>query len=136
MPVRPRQRKSPARKKPPHRPEFVPTEAQQTLVKVMVAGEIKQEDIAAVLGIARGTLRKHFRREIATATAELHGKVVGSLFKRAIAGDVKAAIWITQSRMGWKETVRTEHSGRIDTTVSDEELDARIAKRLGKKGIG
>lgn len=142
MPAKPMIRKARPRKtapkrqrKAPHRPEFVPTDEQRTLVKVMVAGEIKQEDIAAVLRIAKGTLRKHFRKEIATAIAELNGKVVGSLYKQALAGDVKAAIWITQSRMGWKQTIHTEHSGSIDT-VSDEELDARIAKRLGKKGTG
>lgn len=133
--AKPRKAAAKRTRKLPHRPEFVPTEQQRAMVKVMVAGGIKQEDIAAVHRIAKGTLRKHFRHEIATGTAELHGKVVGSLFQQALAGDVKAAIWITQSRMGWKETIHTEHSGSIDT-VSDEELDARIAKRLGKKGTG
>jgi AraC-like DNA-binding protein len=92
------------------------------MVKVMVAGDIKQKDIAGVLGISRPTLRKHFRREIDTGMAEIQAQVVASLVTMAVGrparrgtdkvpaqpavpADFRAAKWFSQARMGWTERI-------------------------------
>jgi hypothetical protein len=86
------------------------------MVKVMVAGGIEQLSIAGVLGISHVTLRKYFRREIATAAAEVGAQVVSSLItmaigqkpapgRPAVAPNFHAAKWYTQARMGWSEHI-------------------------------
>ena len=44
--------------------EYVPTDAQRSLVESASAFGITQADIAEQLGIQEKTLRKHFRREL------------------------------------------------------------------------
>ena len=93
------------------RPEFAPTDEQRKLVKSMVAVGITQEKICKVIGIAKGTLEKHFEEEIATAAAEANTAVGQSLFDQATGGNVSAAIWWTKARMGWSEKNTLEHTG-------------------------
>lgn len=128
----------PATKRKPRpmgRPQHNPSEKDRGIVKVMTAGGIMQAHIAAVLNIAEGTLRRHYRREIAVGAAELNGRVVAALYTAATGGDVKAQIWITQARLGWVETVHQKHSGEIGSrAIPDEQLNARLAKLLGKAG--
>lgn len=97
-------------------PPYVPTDKDRLTVKVMIAGGIEQAAIASVLGISTPTLRKHFRREIETAAAEIGAKVVASLINMAVGQSAapgraalppnfNAAKWWTQARMGWSERI-------------------------------
>ncbi len=94
-----------------HRPPHEPTKENRLMVQVMIAGGIEQIHIAASLGISRPTLRKHYRNEIKSGGAQANGLVVAALFKEAKGGNVKAAIWWTQARMGWSETQKVETTG-------------------------
>jgi hypothetical protein len=107
-------------------PPFVPTDQDRQLVRVMVSGGIEAWAICECLSrkISKGTLRKHFKREIATGAGEANAAVIASLHKLAVGQrarpaqivggvqyhaqseikpDVRAAQWWTQARMGWKE---------------------------------
>lgn len=125
MPTRKPPPEAPAPPPPRKRgqPPYAPTEKDRLTVKVMVAGGIEQLAIASVLGISGPTLRKHFRREIATASAEANAAVVASLHalavgrparkatdnaaaQSAIPANVHAAKWWTQARMDWTEGIR------------------------------
>ena len=107
---------------PAHRPEYVPSKESRALVKVMAAAGIEQARMAGALGISRPTLRKHYKAEIANGGAEADAQIVAALFKSAVGGNVKAQIWWTQSRMGWRETMTVENVGKdgrpIEQTVT------------------
>lgn len=136
MPARkPKPRRRAARKPPAPppvaapklgQPPFVPTDQDRQLVRVMVSGGIEAWAICECLSrkISKGTLRKHFRREIATGAGEANAAVIASLHKLAVGQrarpaqviggvqyhaqseikpEVRAAQWWTQARMGWKE---------------------------------
>lgn len=77
----------------------------------MCAVGIPHEGIALVIrdGIDDKTLRKHFRRELDTASIKANAKVGGAMFNKAIGGDTAAGKWWTAARMGWKERSVTEH---------------------------
>ncbi len=79
----------------------------------MIAGGIEQENIAKALGISRPTLRKHYRKEIASAAHEANAQVVAALYRNATTGkNVVAQIWWTKTRLGWKETQTVEQVGK------------------------
>jgi hypothetical protein len=63
--------------------------------------------------IGEKTLRAAFKGELAVGVVKTNGKVVQSLYKNALKGNVTAQIWWTKCRMGWKETVRTEVTGKV-----------------------
>jgi len=106
------------------RPEFQPTDEQRERVADMVAVGITYEQIAAVIGIAEGTLTKHFAHELATAKAEANAKVGKSLFVRAVNGDTSAAIWWTKAQMGWKERKDVDLSSSDGSMTPKPGIDA------------
>jgi hypothetical protein len=139
---------APPAKRPAHRPPYEATDKDRLTVKVMVAGGIEQDAIAGVLGISSVTLRKYFRREIATGAAEIGAQVVASLItlavgqkaapgRPALAANVQAAKWYTQARMGWQERVVVVDGGsEVDpATLSDSEIADRLAKLRRSPGL-
>jgi predicted transcriptional regulator len=88
--------------------EYVPTDAQRSLVESASAFGITQADIAEQLGIQEKTLRKHFRRELSSGKFKVDmtaGKTVAELMKsRDERVRLDAAKYYTARRMGWKET--------------------------------
>jgi hypothetical protein len=109
------------RKTPDHAggmPAFEPTQAQRTLVESLVAYGIPYLEICRLVinprtkrPINTETLMKHFRDELDVGATKANAKVAESLYTQAIDGNMTAAIWWTKTRMGWKETVRSEHTG-------------------------
>jgi hypothetical protein len=113
--------------KPNGRPPFEPTKDHRETVKAMVAFGIPYAEICLCITnpqtnapIGTETLMKHFREEIDTAATRANSKVTESLFMNATGGggqgnwrdaNMTAAIWWTKCRMGWKETIREEHTG-------------------------
>jgi len=75
-------------------------------------GGIPQDDIAAALGIAPDTLRKHYRDELDHGMTNANARVVRTAFEQATSGDSPAMtmFWL-KTRMGWKETQTVEHTG-------------------------
>ena len=104
--------------KKPGQPAFKPNEQQRKMVSQYTAVGITQEDIAKVIGIDDKTLRKHFREELDTAATKANANIGGKLYNKAMDGDTTAAIWWSKTRMGWKETVKNEHSGTIQCIVT------------------
>ena len=86
------------------RPRFDPTAEQRRIVRSMAAYGMRQEEIAACLGIRSAkTLRRHFREELDRAVPEANARVVQSLFKEATGGNVTAMIFWLKARAGWRE---------------------------------
>ncbi len=94
----------------------------------MVGFGIPQADICAVIGIAKGTLEKHFRAEIDQGAAKANAKVVESLYNQATGGNVTAAIWWTKARMQWSEKIVKEIHVKPVEDMTHEELVAFCAE--------
>jgi hypothetical protein len=100
------------------RPAFEPTQEQRTLVESLVAYGIPYLEICRLVinpqtdrPIDTKTLMLHFRDELDVGATKANAKVAESLYTQALAGNMTAAIWWTKTRMGWKETIRSEHTG-------------------------
>ncbi len=121
-------------------PAYKPTDADRNTVHIMAASGLSQDKIALCLGkkgIAEATLRKHFKRELATAYLEANAKAVGKLFEAVDRGESWAICFWLKCRARWQEVVRYEHTGAdsgpvtIDINASDasprEILRSRVA---------
>jgi hypothetical protein len=83
------------------------------------------EQIAAALGIAKGTLFNIRKRDKAVDEAIQRGKdkvdiqVVAALYKKALAGDTTAMIfWLKNRRPNeWRDRHELDHSGEVKATV-------------------
>jgi len=87
------------------RPPFTPTQEQRKMVKSMAAYGMRQEEIAAVLGVrSKKTLRKHFRNELDRGVIEANIQVAQALYKWAISGQSPPStmFWL-KTRAGWRE---------------------------------
>jgi hypothetical protein len=90
------------------------TKENADLIKSFVRYGVRHEYICSHLGITKPTLYKYYKKEIAEATIYAHTKVGKSIFDRAIAGDMTAAIFYAKTQMGWKERVVNEIVGNQD----------------------
>ena len=71
-----------------------------------------QDQIAALIGIAPDTLRKHYDLELGLGKAQASAAVAKTLFNKATVGqDTTAMIWWTKAQMRWSETQRHENTG-------------------------
>ena len=96
--------------------EYVPTDAQRSLVESASAFGITQAEIATQLKISEPTLRKHFRDELDGGAFKANMKVGGNMYGLTQSADeqvrLRACQWWTARRMGWKETNVNEQVGK------------------------
>lgn len=114
------------------RKPFEPTPEQRKLVLTLCGYGVPEITIANELKIDPKTLRKCFREELDHGMAKANMLVAESLFKKALGdgnGSVAAAIFWAKTRLCWRETNRTEHSGPdgkpIEIETSQKNLDVR-----------
>jgi len=70
---------------------------------------LPQDQIAALIGIAPETLRKHYDLELGLGKAQASAAVAKTLFNKATVGqDTTACIWWTKAQMRWSETNTTQ----------------------------
>ena len=84
------------------RPEQEPTEKTRNQVKIL-AGIVPREVIAAVLGISKGTLRKHYRQELDHGQGMATAMVVGKLFANCMKGKEASIFFWLKCQAGWRE---------------------------------
>lgn len=131
------------RKRKRGRPEdsgFKPSAEQRLMVEVGTGIGIPQHDmVTAILSPTSGrpisevTLRKHFKDEIRTGTVKFKMKVGVNLLKLS-ERNASAAIFLGKVRLGMKETVKIEHSGKVEggPHLTEAQLDAQIEQLLDK----
>lgn len=113
---------------------YVATDEQKITVEAMVAAGAEQWFIAEHLAIDVHTLRKHFRPQLDEGKNRVDWKVGGNIAQRAMAGDPDMMKFYAARRAGWKTTTELTgaNGGPIEyRSLSDEELDARIAALTG-----
>ena len=123
------------KERPVGRPPFEPTLEQRNMVERAAGLGFTQEKIAALVGITKPTLEKHFREELDRGMAVTQFKVGNSLVENALSGNVAAQIWYTKSQMGWRETqvIETRETGY--ESMSAEDLARAIEERANKLGV-
>jgi DNA-binding CsgD family transcriptional regulator len=98
----------------PGRPPYETTDKDRTMVRLMCAGGITQDRIAAAIEISTPTLRKHYKRDIMVGGTEIDAQAIGALVTAMRSGGkqaVAAAKFWCQSRMGWSERM-TDDDGK------------------------
>lgn len=86
------------------RPRFLPTDGQRRMVKSMSAYGIRQDEIAATIGVSAKTLRRRFRKELDRGATEANTQVGQTMYHLASSGKSVAAtkFWLTH-RAGWRQ---------------------------------
>jgi hypothetical protein len=84
---------------------------QRAWVKSMAALGMDHALIAKRIGLTLAQLEAKYSRELQTASPEIDAFVGGSLFQKALSGDVTAQIFWLKTRAGWSETIKRELSG-------------------------
>ena len=126
--------------------EYVPTDAQRSLVESASAFGITQAEIATQLKISEPTLRKHFRDELDGGAFKANMKVGGNMYGLTQSADeqvrLRACQWWTSRRMGWKETSVNEQVGKDGGPIETKDVSAidiiraRIADASARLGAG
>lgn len=105
-----------------------PTDQNRKTVEAMCGYGIPHAEIARVIGVDPKTLRLHYREELDTGHTKANAKVAESQFLQAVGAPAvfdahgnmvraeqsrvpSCGIWWTKARMGWKETIKSEHAG-------------------------
>ena len=109
-------------------PSHKPTEATRAQVDAL-AGLVglPQADIAAFLQIDLKTLRKHYRKELDTATTKGNAAVAKALFTKA----TKAMIFWLKARAKWREKTVEEVNDealQMPTRVNIRIVDASVPR--------
>jgi len=102
------------------RPAYRPTDADRSTVKLMASCGFRHELIAECLGtdgIDDKTLRKHFRRELNTASALANAVIGNQLFLAASRGEPWAVCFWMKCRAGFTEKQMIEHSSALGAPV-------------------
>ncbi len=143
--------KTPRRRPPKRKPgqpkrgplPWQPTQEQVAKIKLYAGLGSTQEQIAAMIGVCVDTMSKNpeSRKAWEIGLADTIAKVAGSLVKKALGGDTASAIFYLKTQAGWKETVRSEHTGKDGGPIeyqnlSDEEIEARISALKAGDGPG
>ncbi len=106
---------------PKGRPPFSPTQEQRQLVRNMAGIGCTHEEIVSAIPwglpgekpLSEKTLRKHFRAELDRGVAVAKARVRQTLYDMAVSGNNTAAtIFYAKTRLGMKETVAVENSGK------------------------
>ena len=133
------------------RPAHEPSDRDRAIVRLMVAGGIRQADIAAVLGVSEKTLRTHYRQELDLAATLANALVVQSLHRAATSwlhegpdakptsAAVAAAIFWSKAGMGWRERNPAEPGRKADppldlSSVPTDQLKQLLSQLAADKG--
>lgn len=128
---------------------YKPTTEDRARVEAMGAHGVPQDQIAAYIGIAEKTLRKHFRRELDSSKGATTYKVSKALVQNAVNGNVTAQIFWLKTQAGFRETTAVDLSSEdgsmspakaapvIDASqLSTEALEEIMAVMDGGKARG
>jgi len=117
------------------RPPHEPTEETRRRVRALSGYGVRHEIICADIQITKPTLYKYYNEDLDKGDAQAQGLIGQSMFDKGVTEkDTGALIWLTKTRMGWKDVsrVETDHTSS-DGTMSPkhgmtiEQIDERIA---------
>jgi hypothetical protein len=117
------------------RPRIEFTPEQEAVVKALAENGVRQDRIAASIGVSESTLKNHFKEVLSVGNAKAMAAFEQSFYQRAMFGKSdSAAIFYAKSRLGYREdapdpgkkkkrqiTFRVTGPGeRIETSSADD----------------
>jgi hypothetical protein len=111
---------------------YKPDEKSSKQITLMAGIGLTHDQIAKVMGISDETLRRHYKKELATAKTMLNTQVANNLFRIATSsekGAVAAAIFWMKTRAGWKETIDLSNE---DGSLKPEPVQVAVMNALNK----
>lgn len=103
--------------------EHQPTDKSRQQVEMLSAYGLKQDAIAAIIGVSDVTLRKYYDTELKLGLSKVTAQVANALVKKAL-GDtpqaVNAAKFFLQSQAGWAERTSVEVKKPANQMTDDE----------------
>jgi len=103
-----------------------PTDEERKRIRMYAGLGITQEQIATLIGKCVDTLAERCREDLDAGAAEAKAKVGGAIVKAALNGNMTAAIFYAKTQMGWKETVRNEHTGKDGDDIAVNLITRRV----------
>lgn len=121
---------------PPH----VPTEHSKALVALCMFANMTHEQAAAVLGISKPTLEKHYPSELSDGKSKMLAKVVNNLYTNATqTRDMKAAntaaIFILKQH-GWRDDGMSAQVKATQTATDGTEQVMTFTLKIGERSEG
>jgi len=111
-----------------------PTDETRAKVEHLAALGQRQPDIALVMKLNIKTLTKHYPYELRAGIIIANSKVAGTLYSKAIAGDVTSMIFWLKTRAGWSTVERLhvkEDTKAAEPVLSNlDELDVSQLRQL------
>src|SRR5580692_8495739 len=104
------------------RPPFIPTKEQRNYARAMVACGMSQAEMATVLHINGGTLRRAFKSELKDGETVVMSAVMGKLVQKAMNDDNACMFVILKTRGGWRETNNHQLLGRDGQPINFDSL--------------
>ena len=103
--------------------KFEPTDEQRRTVKRMVAHGIPLREIAECIDVSYTTLRKRFKKEIATGSAEATDEIATTLYDKAMNGSIRAMEFWLKHRGGktWKPVQNLTYQPTIQEVRQHDE---------------
>ena len=105
----------------PANSKHIPTEATRAQVTALAIAGVPQDRIGEIVGVTKPTLRKYYREELDHGSDKANAKIASTLYQQAIDGSVAALIFWAKTRMGWRETNRTELTGADGGAIQFED---------------
>jgi len=84
-------------------PSLEVTDEQRAKIRRLSGFGTPIREIASIIEISPTSLYKHYREDLIRGKAEANMEVVNSLYEACIEGNVKAQIYWTKCRCGWKK---------------------------------
>lgn len=105
-------------------------------VKKLSAMQCTMEEMSHFLGCSIDTLERNFAATIKEGRSKGKISVKRALFDKAIKGDLGAMVWWGKNFAGMSDKLesKTEVFGKEVESMTDEQLDAEIAKMEKEKG--
>ena len=115
---------------------FEPTEEQRRKVRAMAGFGVPDEDIAILIEVDLGTLRRHFMHDLGRGAAEGTARIAQTLFQVAtVDRNVAALIFWLKSRAGWSERHQVQVVSSPLESISTRDLTWMIEHLRGEAAI-
>ncbi len=115
---------------PAGRPAWEPTDAERRVVEHYVSIGFTHEQIGLIMEKSVDSLTRHCRRELDAGKLKAHAQIGGKLYSEAMKGNTALLIFYAKTQMGWKETVRNEHSGLDGAPIAVRDVSALTDAQL------
>lgn len=119
-------RKKPKKLAPVKANHYLPTDEDAARVEALASIGTPEKDIAAYLGIAEATLKRHYPDLLNKSLTDKNLAMAKTLYQAGMDGDVKAMMFWLKTRAGWQEKTQVEITTNISITAALEQAQQRL----------